>query len=410
MKSSLQPLVVIISLMVWGASLGACHGEPREPKHSEEQPSWEGDERVFEIDRERLLEEGLSKFCDEIGQKLFISRVAGGCQPSEGGRLVVEISLPEELLEKPELLQAAGIVPTPMAEAIELIKESFPELVLEEAQEDWATFGLTEDWLASQARDHLLEAALLLKGHIARTGQKKVRVEVLGEGQLALVFRDTTDAEELDLLGKMGWKSDLGFYLVAQDQADFFSQYADLGEREGGLAEGIFYEEGAFFSALPASNTTWKGGLDGLKELAATLEPELEADERLVAEKVERQGKNYWTLILVREVAGTQALAALSSVAAKVNSHTNIPYVSMVLDPRGAEQFEAMTRRYSGRQIAIVVDGVSIASPVIRQEIQGGQLSIEMGGTKRGEIQIQVDELVEELENVRAFRLLVQVK
>jgi preprotein translocase subunit SecD len=52
------------------------------------------------------------------------------------------------------------------------------------------------------------------------------------------------------------------------------------------------------------------------------------------------------------------------------------PYVSVELDNRGAEIFDAMTAENVGRKLAIVLDKTVYSDPVIRERIPGGHVQI----------------------------------
>ncbi len=52
------------------------------------------------------------------------------------------------------------------------------------------------------------------------------------------------------------------------------------------------------------------------------------------------------------------------------------PYVSVDLDPRGAQIFDALTGENVGRRLAIVLDGTVYSAPVIKERIPGGHVQI----------------------------------
>jgi len=53
------------------------------------------------------------------------------------------------------------------------------------------------------------------------------------------------------------------------------------------------------------------------------------------------------------------------------------PYVSLELNPRGAQLFDSLTGANVGRRLAIVLDNTVYSAPVIRERISGGSASIE---------------------------------
>jgi preprotein translocase subunit SecD len=63
-------------------------------------------------------------------------------------------------------------------------------------------------------------------------------------------------------------------------------------------------------------------------------------------------------------------------------------YVSVTFSSAGAQRFEDVTREWTQRRLAIVVDGVINSAPVVKTAIGGGRTSITMGAgdpTKRAE-------------------------
>ncbi len=52
------------------------------------------------------------------------------------------------------------------------------------------------------------------------------------------------------------------------------------------------------------------------------------------------------------------------------------PYVTVELDPRGAQIFDELTSANVGRRLAIVLDGTVYSAPVIRERIPAGQVQI----------------------------------
>ena len=55
--------------------------------------------------------------------------------------------------------------------------------------------------------------------------------------------------------------------------------------------------------------------------------------------------------------------------------------VRMGMNPEGAQTWAVMTADNVGKQVAIVLDGLVYSAPEVRQEIRGGQSSIELGGS-----------------------------
>jgi len=56
--------------------------------------------------------------------------------------------------------------------------------------------------------------------------------------------------------------------------------------------------------------------------------------------------------------------------------HSNEPVILLLFSKEGADVFSELTKNNVGKQLAIFLDGVVISSPVIREEITGGQATI----------------------------------
>ncbi|MFW0883831.1 protein translocase subunit SecD [Candidatus Acidulodesulfobacterium sp. H_13] len=67
--------------------------------------------------------------------------------------------------------------------------------------------------------------------------------------------------------------------------------------------------------------------------------------------------------------------ADISSASVQINRY-NQPTVSVSLNSEGTKQFADITTRYTGKRLAIILDGNVISAPVIEEPILGGNASI----------------------------------
>lgn len=67
----------------------------------------------------------------------------------------------------------------------------------------------------------------------------------------------------------------------------------------------------------------------------------------------------------------------LQDAQVRIDSRFNQPYVWLKFDSLGAKLFEQVTAENVGKRMAIVLDGVSYSSPVIKDRIGGGEAIIE---------------------------------
>lgn len=76
------------------------------------------------------------------------------------------------------------------------------------------------------------------------------------------------------------------------------------------------------------------------------------------------------------------ALFGTADVAqATVEQNADGAAVNMTLSPDASTRFEEATAEWQSRRIAIVVDGVVSAAPMVRSKIAGGKVSVTMGGS-----------------------------
>jgi preprotein translocase subunit SecD len=85
--------------------------------------------------------------------------------------------------------------------------------------------------------------------------------------------------------------------------------------------------------------------------------------------------KTPYLLIAKAEVTGRD----LQDASVQMDPETHQPYVSFVLNPHGATQFEKLTGDHVGGRLAIVLDGVVHSAPVIQTRIGGGKGQITLG-------------------------------
>jgi len=102
------------------------------------------------------------------------------------------------------------------------------------------------------------------------------------------------------------------------------------------------------------------------------LEVELIPERRINRETGEIQ---QYTIAVNREPLLTGKL--LQDAQVRINNQFNQPYVWMKFNAEGARVFERVTGENVGKRMAIILDGVSYSSPVIRDRIGGGEAVIE---------------------------------
>jgi preprotein translocase subunit SecD len=87
---------------------------------------------------------------------------------------------------------------------------------------------------------------------------------------------------------------------------------------------------------------------------------------------VERGGTEFPTRDGARLQLGPPLVLEIASARAEAAE------VRLELSPPAARELETVTARNQGRRLALVVDGVVQAAPVIRDPIRGGQVSVTL--------------------------------
>lgn len=159
----------------------------------------------------------------------------------------------------------------------------------------------------------------------------------------------------------------------------------------------------------PATRRIIKSGKDILKEFAIANEREIPNGRELVYEKVGIQERRQeqvdegvdvaslattWRLRVVRNDIPVLTGENIETAYPANNPDTNMPFVSLKLDKMGGDTFYEITKQHKGEQLAILMDDTLVSDPVIRSEIPGGNVSIEMGRGNRQDTMVEVNNLV----------------
>ena len=169
-----------------------------------------------------------------------------------------------------------------------------------------------------------------------------------------------------------------------------------------------------------------KSGKDILKKFVEEHENEIPSGREVVYEKVDLRERQLeveegvdpatlptsWRMRLVHTniLEGSNQTLGGENVEAAYparNPDTGVPYVSLKLDRNGGNLFYEVTKHHVGDQLAILMDDQLVSDPVIRSEIPGGNVSIEMG---RGNIQETMNEVNNLVVSLRSGSLPAPIK
>jgi preprotein translocase subunit SecD len=108
-------------------------------------------------------------------------------------------------------------------------------------------------------------------------------------------------------------------------------------------------------------------------EVHPSLKPLATPEDRIPAGwKIYPSAGNKQETLLLRETPLLSG-ASVADAQAGVDKRTNMPIVKFRFDRAGAQKFAVFTSASMGRPFAVVIDGLVISSPVIRDPILGGE-------------------------------------
>ncbi len=138
---------------------------------------------------------------------------------------------------------------------------------------------------------------------------------------------------------------------------------------------------------VPATRARLRKWLETLK-LPAGARFGIEA----MTEYDERNRRRVFVGLRTFVLAGEPVLTTNDVVDATVSTSDGRAYVDVTLSPAGRARFAEATRAWTGRRLAILLDGEIDTAPVVKQAILGGRISITVGA---GELDTQVAEAKE---------------
>ena len=83
----------------------------------------------------------------------------------------------------------------------------------------------------------------------------------------------------------------------------------------------------------------------------------------------------------------------LQDASVAIDRENNKPFVSFVLNPRGADLFDKLTAENIGHRLAIVLDGIVHSAPVIQSRIGGGRGQITLGSGQGDQVMKEAKDL-----------------
>ncbi|MBI4796613.1 MAG: preprotein translocase subunit SecD, partial [Deltaproteobacteria bacterium] len=236
-----------------------------------------------------------------------------------------------------------------------LLKEEFPHLEVQgPRRQDGAllyTLSLKPDELKRLREQTLNQSLEVLRNRIDQFGVTEPVIVRQGATQIVVQLPGIQDPQRaLDLIGKT---AQLEFKLVDDQTSLNLTELIEQATKQGKLKPGYTREE-----------------------LNQALADKIPPDDEIYIEKsIDRESGRLTSkpLLLKKKILLTGD--AIKSAAVRIGD-SNLPYVSVDFNRRGAAEFARITGENVKRRMAIILDGVVRSAPVIQERIGGGKAQI----------------------------------
>ena len=286
---------------------------------------------------------------------------------------------------------------------------NYPMLSVASSEGSFMKLGLREGFYKEAEESAVQQAVEIIRDRIDGLGvaQPTVRVEAgrnIAVELPGLSRNRVAAAEQL-----ISTTAVLTFKLVA-DQNESIDLFTNLSNHvtEG---SGIYKGRGTLRAddvIDPSTRRIITSGKETLKQFVRDNENLIPGGREIVYEKIDMRERKMevadnvdvntlptsWRIRLVRTDLPPLSGENVETAYPASNPDTGMPYVSLKLDRTGGDTFYDITKENVGKQLAILMDDVLVSDPVIRSEIPGGNVSIEMGRGNRQETLTEVNNLV----------------
>ncbi len=285
----------------------------------------------------------------------------------------------------------------------------YPMLAIVKVDGNKVTLGLKEGYFKDAEEAGIKQAVEIIRERIDGLGVAQPNVRVESGRNIAVELPGLSRSRVAAAERLISTTAVLTFKLVAdpQENLDVFTMLSKSVPADSGIYTGSRSLR-ADDVIDPTTHRIIESGKDILKKFVREHESEIPSGREIVYEKIDLRERKLevaedvdvnklptsWRMRLVRtdlpELSGENVEAAYPAS----NPDTNMPYVSLKLDRSGGDTFYGITKENVGKQLAILMDDVLVSDPVIRSEIPGGNVSIEMGRGNRQETLNEVNNLV----------------
>lgn len=284
------------------------------------------------------------------------------------------------------------------------LTDNFANLTLQGVSGSVVTLGLSETYVKEMRENAVQQAVEIIRERIDALGVASPSVRVESGTRIVVELpglsrRRAAAAERL-----ISTTAVMTFRLIAEGQ-EAAQLFASMGARIPADSDiTLFGGRLSALDQLDADGRLVAQGKDTLKRFVEANEDLIPTQRLIVYEKIEPEAQTpgastagtpaRWQTRLVRTDLPLITGDNIEDARPATNATTNMPYVALKLDKFGGDTFYDITKEHVGEQLAILMDDTLVSDPVIRSEIPGGNVSIEMGSRNREQIRADVENLV----------------
>lgn len=287
----------------------------------------------------------------------------------------------------------------------------FPMLAISTSLDNTVTLGLRDNYFKESEESAVQQAVEIIRERIDGLGVAQPNVRVESGRNIAVELPGLSRSRVAAAEKLISTTAVLTFKLVAPREENI-AVFTTLSQRLTADDQQLISVGGGTLRADdivdPATKRVEKTGKEILKEFALRNEVDIPSGREIAYEKIDARERAYeveegtdvsklptrWRMRLVRTDLPSLSGENVEAAYPASNPDTNMPYVSLKLDRNGGDVFYEITKQHVGDQLAILMDDVLVSDPVIRSEIPGGNVSIEMGRGNRQQTLDEVNNLV----------------
>ena len=289
--------------------------------------------------------------------------------------------------------------------------DDYQMLAVTERSGNEVIIGLREDFFKDTEESAVKQAVEIIRERIDSLGVAQPNVRVESGRNIAVELPGLSRSRVAQAEKSISTTAVLTFKLVAPDE-EAISVFTELSKK---IPEnsGIYIGGGSLRAddeVDAKSRRVIRSGRDILKAFVKENENLVPGGREIDFEKIDLRELSYehmdedkaalaarpttWRMRLVRTDLPELSGENVESAYPARNTETNRPYVALKLDHKGGDIFYNITKEHVGDKLAILMDNQLVSDPVIRSEIPGGNVSIEMGRGDPKETMDEVNSLV----------------